>query len=233
MYTRLLKSTQPGRSDYNLLLGANERLVRLLDIVDARASILVGTDHDSTEVVPLPQPKGNVPSQPLSEPGSIRRSEATDDLDLVSPLPGNGRRGVMELRVRSDALRTSEYGSTTGSSSSGRMSRDTEGNGSRESAMTSDTSARAPRTLSSSTLSAPITDLERRLSTERVMDIFTMTPKVCHSLADVVFYCFTDFWLGCILEMQTSDGFPKSIIYSKNSVLHGRDHSFHATVYRH
>jgi len=32
--------------------------------------------------------------------------------------------------------------------------------------------------ISTQTLSMPITDLERRLSVERTLDIFTMTPKV-------------------------------------------------------
>src|ERR1700733_11956822 len=44
LYARLLKSTQPGRSDHKLLLGANERLGRLLSIVEERAAVGVGVE---------------------------------------------------------------------------------------------------------------------------------------------------------------------------------------------
>ncbi|KAH9175265.1 hypothetical protein EDB89DRAFT_348452 [Lactarius sanguifluus] len=43
LYGRLLKGTQPGRSDYKLLAGAAETLDKLLGILDARASVKAGS----------------------------------------------------------------------------------------------------------------------------------------------------------------------------------------------
>ncbi|TFY55238.1 hypothetical protein EVG20_g9393, partial [Dentipellis fragilis] len=42
LYARLMKGTQPGRSDYKLLLGAAEKLERLLATIDSRSSIRAG-----------------------------------------------------------------------------------------------------------------------------------------------------------------------------------------------
>jgi len=42
LYGRLLKGTQPGRSDYKLLIGAAEKLDKLLATVEARMSITPG-----------------------------------------------------------------------------------------------------------------------------------------------------------------------------------------------
>lgn len=43
LYGRLLKGTQPGRSDYKLLAGAAETLDKLLGILDARANVMAGS----------------------------------------------------------------------------------------------------------------------------------------------------------------------------------------------
>ncbi|KAI0257647.1 hypothetical protein BJV78DRAFT_1293883 [Lactifluus subvellereus] len=43
LYGRLLKGTQPGRSDYKLLAGAAEKLDKLLSVLDTRANIKVGS----------------------------------------------------------------------------------------------------------------------------------------------------------------------------------------------
>lgn len=51
LYGRLLKSTAPGRSDYKLLVGAVDKLERLLDTLEQRESIRVGYPDDS----PAPQ----------------------------------------------------------------------------------------------------------------------------------------------------------------------------------
>ena len=48
LYGRLMKGTQPGRSDYKLLASAAEKLDNLLAILDARAGIIVGS--------PIPPP---------------------------------------------------------------------------------------------------------------------------------------------------------------------------------
>jgi hypothetical protein len=183
LYARLLKSTQPGRSDHKLLFGANERLGRLLSTVEERASVRVGADADHGPV-DAPASAEAVISPPLRKssaaPGAtpaLVPSRAMSPLRSATPSP---QPSVLPSLPRSE--RDAPPGllpgreSTTGSSSSGRDSRHTEGRESRGSAPTSTTSAAARE--STSTMSAPIVDLERRLSTERVIDIFTMTPRV-------------------------------------------------------
>ena len=43
LYSRLLKSTVPGRSDYNLLLGALDKLDRLLETLEMQEQLKVGS----------------------------------------------------------------------------------------------------------------------------------------------------------------------------------------------
>jgi hypothetical protein len=50
LYGRLLKATQPTRNDYKFLVGAGEKLDRLLATLDARADIKAGS---STPVAPV------------------------------------------------------------------------------------------------------------------------------------------------------------------------------------
>ena len=51
LYGRLLKGTQPGRNDYKLLVGAGEKLDRLLAILDTRANIKAGSPTPAAPVV--------------------------------------------------------------------------------------------------------------------------------------------------------------------------------------
>lgn len=53
LYTRLLKSTTPGRSDHKLLSGALEKLDKLIDTLDSRASIRLDS-ATSTQQMPTP-----------------------------------------------------------------------------------------------------------------------------------------------------------------------------------
>ena len=50
LYGRLLKGTQPGRSDHKLLADAAEKLDKLLAILDARATILAGSSSPTAPV---------------------------------------------------------------------------------------------------------------------------------------------------------------------------------------
>lgn len=182
LYARLLKSTQPGRSDHKLLLGANERLGRLLSTVEERASIRVGADVDHGPVDPPASIEAAIsppPRKSSAAPGttpSPAPSRAMSPHRSATPSPQPGALSSLP-RSQREALSGPPPGreSTTGSSSSGRDSRHTEERESRGSVPTSTTSALREST---STMSAPIVDLERRLSTERVIDIFTMTPRV-------------------------------------------------------
>jgi hypothetical protein len=55
LYGRLLKGAQPGRSDYNVLTSATEKLDKLLATLDARANIMVGSS-----ALPAPETEDEV-----------------------------------------------------------------------------------------------------------------------------------------------------------------------------
>ncbi|KAJ3750266.1 hypothetical protein DFH05DRAFT_1466655 [Lentinula detonsa] len=150
LYGRLLKSTAPGRSDHKLLVGAVDRLDRLLDTLEQRESIRVGFPDDS----PAPQ-------------YSAHELEDEVVLDMrTQSMRSEPDRPILPRRV-SEVEPTSGSGSNStrdsGTSSGDRMSRETV--------------STATSHGSTATLSMPISDLERRLSTARCMDIFTMTHK--------------------------------------------------------
>ncbi|KAI0094766.1 hypothetical protein BDY19DRAFT_914501 [Irpex rosettiformis] len=130
LYSRLLKSTTPGRSDHKLLSSALDKLDSLLNTLEEKAAIRVDGG-----------------SQPLH----LGEDEVVIDLrmrDSTLPLPPTQR--------ASDSTRGS-------SPSISRSSQDT-----------------PPTSIgreSTSTMNMPVTDLERRLLTDRTLDIFTMQPK--------------------------------------------------------
>lgn len=76
-------------------------------------------------------------------------------------------------------------------------------------------------------MTTPVTDLERRLSTERTLDIFTMTPKVLH--------------LSMMYSGSHQDTLERSSpnitliidIYPRTSILIGRHNILHAARNRH
>ncbi|KAI0321365.1 Dbl homology domain-containing protein [Amylostereum chailletii] len=141
LYGRLLKATQPGKSDYKLLLGASDKLEKLLAMVDTRSKI-------TPSGLPPPPPKTHM---------------ATED------------EVVVDFRTQRDSSKlqspTTNEGTTSSETSSARGSGLSSGvRGSEE---TSATSVHG----STPTRQIPITDLEHRLSVDRCLDIFTMTPK--------------------------------------------------------
>ncbi|KAF6766283.1 hypothetical protein DFP72DRAFT_1028953 [Ephemerocybe angulata] len=143
LYSRLLKSTAPGRSDHKLLVSALDTLDRLLDTLDNRSSINVGSSAG--------------PNPPEME------DEVVIDMrtrSLSPPAPA-GPSLPLDGRVSAQG---SDSGSARGSSVGERLSRET--------------AATSISRGSNATLSMPISELERRLSAQRTLDIFTMTPKV-------------------------------------------------------
>jgi hypothetical protein len=58
LYSRLLKTTSPGRSDHRLLVGANETLDKLIATCEERRNQLIGDsgDHDIPPETPIVQP---------------------------------------------------------------------------------------------------------------------------------------------------------------------------------
>ncbi|KAF9270305.1 hypothetical protein L218DRAFT_952463 [Marasmius fiardii PR-910] len=147
LYSRLLKSTQAGRSDHRLLVEALEKLEKLLVVLDEREGIKVQSPPGSPKLaLPVFQP-----AEEVAIDGRAERDES--ELPLV-------RRSDPDVVPASEGSSIRE----SGESGSDRLSQD---------APSSSTSRG-----SSSTLNMPVTDLERRLSTTRTLDIFTMTPKM-------------------------------------------------------
>ncbi|KAG6888678.1 hypothetical protein C0995_006668 [Termitomyces sp. Mi166 len=152
LYGRLLKSTAPGKSDHKLLIGALETLDLLLTTLESRSSIRV-EEYDTTSPTP-PRPNG--------EP----TEEVVIDLRTQSVIEQQDKQNY-DGRLSADTNAESESSSARNSSVSGgeRISRET-------------TRSTSVSHASSGTISMPISDLERRLSTQRTLDIFTMKPKI-------------------------------------------------------
>ncbi|KAI0673528.1 hypothetical protein C8Q78DRAFT_969215, partial [Trametes maxima] len=149
LYSRLLKSTTPGRSDHRLLSGALDKLDRLLATLDERSHLRVG---------------GGAPPAQVQSPPPI---ETEDEV-------------VIDMRTRQSTLEPQpRERSTISASQSQRASDSTRASGSLSSSgrRSEDTAPTTNSRGSTSTLNMPITDLERRLSTERTLDIFSMNPK--------------------------------------------------------
>jgi hypothetical protein len=179
LYARLLKSTQAGRSDHKLLVGANEKLDDLLEIMDSRRGVRVGEpgerdddgdgqhrqpDSKNTSQNPSRSASRNPSPDPSSRSGPLERSTSgslASDSGTFRPPPF----------PTSEKERGSQGSSNSGSS--GQLSRDAGEQDSRTSRDTAATSFSFTRP-SSMTPS----DVERRLATDRVLDIFTLTPKV-------------------------------------------------------
>ncbi|KDQ30702.1 hypothetical protein PLEOSDRAFT_1035806 [Pleurotus ostreatus PC15] len=149
LYSRLLKSTTPGRSDHRLLLGAIEKLEKLLETLENRSSIRVG----APVLPPVVSAPTDVEDEVVIGPNmaSMISTPSKQDIGSVTPVSEG-----------SSSARASTF---SGYSIRPRSSQET-------------TSTSLSRTSTNATMTMPISDLERRLSTARTLDIFTMKPKV-------------------------------------------------------
>jgi len=78
LYGRLLKSTAPGRSDHRLLVGAMEKLERLLATVEGRFDVrLQSSPPIETEDEVVVNIRGGPPQYSPAEPG-IRDTQLSD-----------------------------------------------------------------------------------------------------------------------------------------------------------
>lgn len=100
LYGRLLKTTEPGRSDYRLLVGALDTLEFLIGVVESRSAIQAGEASEISqppsietedEVVIDTRP-GELP--PVLPPiQSVTSSQPASESDASSPLGGSISRG--------------------------------------------------------------------------------------------------------------------------------------------
>jgi hypothetical protein len=83
LYTRLQKSTTPGRSDHRLLIGALEKLDRLLSTLESRENLKVGT-------LSLPPPATNTEDTVVVDmraPSLVSEDDSSHQ-DQVDSIPG-------------------------------------------------------------------------------------------------------------------------------------------------
>lgn len=148
LYGRLLKSTAPGRSDHKLLVAALDKLDGLLQTIDARGECIVG------------QPSPPTPPPPPAE----HEEDEVIDLRTQSVIAATRKSegGWSEGDHNPGSENSSARGSNTFSASE---------HSSRDTGMTSVSRG------STNTMNMPIADLEKRLSTARCLDLFTMQPK--------------------------------------------------------
>lgn len=100
LYSRLLKSTTPGRSDHRLLVGALDKLDKLLDTLETREQIKVGAQgppeftvlkpEEEPVAEPKPQLESNTSVSPRSTVNGIVR---TSDFDAPGGSETSSARG--------------------------------------------------------------------------------------------------------------------------------------------
>ena len=86
LYGRLLKTTEPGRSDYRLLVGALDTLEFLLGVVESRSTVKPGGISDSTTTGPGNELVND--TSPADVPLTLNVQSASES-DVGSPLGGS------------------------------------------------------------------------------------------------------------------------------------------------
>ncbi|GAA5999679.1 hypothetical protein JCM10207_005866 [Rhodosporidiobolus poonsookiae] len=173
LYAKLLRSTQEGRSDHALLVSANEKLARLDALCDE------GTQRS---VVPPEERAGAGAPARRAPPPRL-------DLDLANGAAANGAgRAVAPTgqeqveRLSAESERNSGGESAGGSAGSPTSSsyRSSGATGT-STANTSATNGGSPNPNKERVPLAPVCveDLERRLNTDKTLDIFTLQPRKC------------------------------------------------------
>lgn len=113
LYSRLLKSTTPGRSDHRLLIGALDKLDRLMATLEARGDIQVSTlalappaSSPAAADAPAPSPVAlDIPSPPTSVP-TTPPVEPTPP--PPPPPPMAEEESVIETRTQSEPSQPNE-----------------------------------------------------------------------------------------------------------------------------
>ncbi|KAG9098547.1 hypothetical protein FS749_003588 [Ceratobasidium sp. UAMH 11750] len=227
LYSRLLKTTSPGRSDHRLLVGANEKLDRLIATCEENRNRQIGdpSDHDIPGLGAEPAPQvaypphvvspatGPAPHRPAvtaekpvptpAAPSAFQlpplsfhteehrmphRNDSTDaptitpEIERDATIVGHGqlngsapssRVQSPEIAPLSNAFRRPVDGERVSSSTMGSRIDSMSSNG----RMSRDTTFSSARSLDVPLM--PAKELERKLCTDKVMDIFSMTPRNC------------------------------------------------------
>ncbi|KAN0064616.1 hypothetical protein ACQY0O_002245 [Thecaphora frezii] len=200
LYARLLKSTQPGRSDHKLLVGANAKLdellekskrrlaISVLDEAGGRASPDGSLTESNTTADTSPRQRGSSatsvsegtgPLSPTHKPfaGSASKGPSPSGSPKDDPVRRVGHPGIAtpQAVVRQLDRAVSPQPPPSPSRS---MHAPSDGAGA-EAASSSARNGAGSGPSETESRSQPIEDLERRLDTSRTLDIFTMKPKKC------------------------------------------------------
>ena len=200
LYSRLLKSTQPGRSDHRLLVGANEKLDDLLEKSKSRLSVSVIDEVAGRESQDSSLTESNTTSETIPRDRVSSATSASDGMGSLSPAsqpfvvgkslrspqasPSHqpfhhaGSRAPPQLDPLPDLRPDSQLQpESPPRPAPPRQNSSTPVPSEDAASMTTSMDSKSK----TNSLSSPIEDLERRLDTSRTLDIFTMKPKVCLS----------------------------------------------------
>lgn len=180
LYAKLLKSTQPGRSDHRLLVGANEKLDALIALCDE--SLAQAARARAVEAPPMEDAPTPIPQEELTPIPPVARQMESPALPPLPqeepPMPPIGPPPSIPSSESSSRVVSSASSSSVGkrrSSLAASVSQST---------MNSTGTAASLSTLALSGLAGiHVNELERRLDTARTLDIFSMKPKVRCALA--------------------------------------------------
>ncbi|BGP72720.1 hypothetical protein NBRC10513v2_006116 [Rhodotorula toruloides] len=205
LYAKLLRSTQEGRSDHALLVSANEKLAKLEEMCEEGRKRSVLGPGGREEVMrrraeeaeeerarqAQEEERAQVEQQPAQPPAMEQRIPTEDAERLASPpierreVEQPARAGPprlnLDLAAATNGLRKEEQRSAVDSP---RMESPSSSSSFRSSGATgvstANTSAvHAPSPNPSREPPLRVSELERRLNTERTLDIFTMKPRKC------------------------------------------------------
>ncbi|GAA5948659.1 hypothetical protein JCM21900_005204 [Sporobolomyces salmonicolor] len=169
LYAKLLRSTQEGRSDHALLVSANEKLARLEQLAaESRArSVLSPEEREEMQ-----RRHGD-----LVRERDRQENEARERRQAERPRVGPPR---LDLSLAQEAVAIGQGEQSSGESA--RIDSPSTSSSLRSSSATGTSTANTSAAAHSSPGKEPplrVEELERRLNTERALDIFTMNPRKC------------------------------------------------------
>lgn len=195
LYTKLLKSTQPGRSDHRMLSAANDKIDELLAHCESARHNSVQESSDS-----LPRPSEDqeeeaitfapppIPTQPTSssKPPSPTKPPSPIKVTQDKPVPAPPLKSPMSSDTPVDQSRTSSWAPSQSSSASGSAPRSAserssgaQQNPAYASYSTQQTSLSSMSTSFQSLSIQTTEELEAKLDTSHTLDVFSLMPKKC------------------------------------------------------